>query len=72
MATAIIIPFDVTDCSDVGGQVTPICENDNDLDFEEKQFNDLISIDSYHYFASHKRFSQENILLFIGKTVTIA
>ena len=35
----------------VGEQVTPICEDANNIHFEKKQFRALISIDSYHYFA---------------------
>ena len=50
---------------DIGEQVTPICEDANNLHFEEKQFNALISIDAYHYFAGYKGFFQEKILPFI-------
>lgn len=49
----------------IGGQVTPVCEDANDLHFNEKQFNALVSIDSYHYFAGHKGFFQEKILPFM-------
>ena len=49
----------------IGGQVTPVCEDANNLHFEEKQFNALISIDSYHYFAGQKGFFQEKILPFM-------
>ena len=49
----------------VGEQVTPICEDANNLHFEEKQFNALVSIDSYHYFAGQKGFFQEKILPFM-------
>ncbi len=49
----------------VGAQITPICEDANHLSFEKKQFNALISIDSYHYFAGSKGFFQEKILPFI-------
>ena len=49
----------------VSEQITPICEDANNLHFEEKQFDALISIDSYHYFAGHKGFFQEKILPFI-------
>ena len=49
----------------VSEQMTPICEDANNLHFEEKQFDALVSIDSYHYFAGHEGFFQENILPFI-------
>lgn len=49
----------------VGTQVTPVCEDANCLNFAEKQFNALISIDSYHYFAGQKGFFQEKILPFM-------
>ena len=49
----------------IGKQVTPICEDANNLHFEEKQFNALVSIDSYHYFAGHKGFFQDKILPFM-------
>lgn len=49
----------------VGEQVIPVCEDANNLHFEEKQFNALISIDSYHYFAGYKGFFKEKILPFM-------
>lgn len=49
----------------VSEQVTPICEDANHLHFEEKQFNAMVSVDAYHYFAGHKGFFQEKILPFI-------
>lgn len=49
----------------VGEQIEPICEDANNLHFEEKQFNALVSIDSYHYFAGHEGFFQEKILPFM-------
>lgn len=49
----------------VGEQVIPICEDANHFHFQEKQFNALVSIDSYHYFAGHKGFFQEKILPFM-------
>lgn len=49
----------------VGEQITPICEDANNLSFEKKQFRALISIDSYHYFAGIKGFFQEKLLPFI-------
>ena len=49
----------------VGDQVTPVCEDANNLPFEKKQFRALISIDSYHYFAGNRGFFQEKILPFV-------
>lgn len=49
----------------VSKQVKPICEDANNLHFDKKQFNALISVDSYHYFAGHKGFFQEKIMPFI-------
>lgn len=49
----------------VGEQITPICEDANNLHFEKKQLRALISIDSYHYFAGSKGFFQEKILPFM-------
>lgn len=49
----------------VATQITPVCEDANYLPFGEKQFNALISIDSYHYFAGQKGFFEEKILPFM-------
>lgn len=49
----------------VGEQITPICEDANNLHFEKKYFHALISIDAYHYFGGSKGFFQEKILPFI-------
>lgn len=49
----------------VGTQITPVCEDANELHFEEKLFGALISIDSYHYFAGHEGFFAEKILPFM-------
>ena len=49
----------------VGEQITPVCEDANDLHFEKKQFCALVSIDSYHYFAGNEGFFQEKILPFL-------
>ena len=40
----------------VDRQVTPVCEDANDLHFGEKQFSAIFSIDAYHYFAGNKVF----------------
>lgn len=49
----------------IGGQVTPVCEDANDLSFEKKKFDALFSVDSYHYFAGSEGFFQEKILPFM-------
>ena len=49
-------------CWGVGEQITPVCEDANQLHFEEKQFHALFSIDAYHYFGGSKGFFQEKIL----------
>lgn len=49
----------------VSEQVMPVCEDANNLRFKEKQFNALVSIDSYHYFGGHKGFFKEKILPFM-------
>ncbi len=55
----------------VKDQVTPMCEDANNLHFEKKQFRALISIDSYHYFAGYKGFFQEKILPFVKDNGTV-
>ena len=40
----------------VGEQVTPVCEDANDLHFDKKQFCALVSIDSYHYLRETRAF----------------
>ena len=49
----------------VGEQITPVFEDANDLHFDEKQFDALVSIDSYHYFAGYEGFFQEKIMPFV-------
>lgn len=49
----------------VSGQVIPNCEDANHLSFEKKQFNALVSVGSYHYFAGYEGFFQEKILPFM-------
>lgn len=52
-------------CWGVGEQITPVCEDANQLHFEEKQFHALFSVDAYHYFGGSKGFFQEKILPFM-------
>ena len=49
----------------VGEQITPVCEDANDLHFDEKQFDALVSIDAYHYIAGYEGFFQEKIMPFV-------
>lgn len=51
---------------DISDRVTPVHEDANKLHFEAKQFNALISIDSYHYFAGETGFFQNKILPFMN------
>lgn len=46
----------------IDDKVTPICEDANNLRFEERIFSAMISIDSYHYFGGEVGFFQEKIL----------
>ena len=55
----------------IGGQVTPVCEDADNLHFEKKQFHALVSIDSYHYFAGHEGFFQEKILPFMKDSAEV-
>ena len=50
----------------VGEQIVPVHEDANELHFDEGQFAALISIDSYHYFATKKGFFEEKILPFLS------
>ncbi len=49
----------------VDGQILPFREDANKLSFKEKQFDALVSVDSYHYFAGSEGFFQERILPFL-------
>lgn len=58
----------------VGGQITPVHEDANQLGFEKGKFDYLFSVDAYHYFGTPKGFFQEKILPFLkdGATALIA
>lgn len=49
----------------VGEQIIPICEDANELNFSHNQFDALVSIDSYHYFAGQTNFFENKILPFL-------
>ena len=50
----------------VDDRIIPVHEDANDLHFEKGLFQALVSIDSYHYFATKKGFFEEKILPFLG------
>ena len=49
----------------MGTQILPVCEDANRLNFEEKMFDALSSIDAYHYFATAPGFFSDKILPFL-------
>lgn len=49
----------------VGKQITPVCEDANNLHFDPAQFHALVSVDAYHYFAGTKGFFDSKILPFL-------
>ncbi len=52
-------------------QIVPVHEDANELNFEKGQFSALISIDSYHYFATGKGFFEEKILPFLSEKAVV-
>lgn len=50
----------------VGEQIVPVHEDAKELNFDKGQFSALVSIDSYHYFATGKGFFEEKILPFLN------
>ena len=50
----------------VGDKITPVHKDANELHFEKGQFSALVSIDSYHYFATKKGFFEEKILPYLS------
>ena len=55
----------------VGTQISPVCEDANQLNFEKRQFDALFSIDSYHYFATEMNFFEDKILPFLKDKATV-
>lgn len=55
----------------VGDQITPVCEDANNLSFDNGQFEALVSIDSYHYFAGKIGFFENKILPFLKNKAVI-
>ena len=50
----------------VSEQIIPVHEDANNLHFEKGQFDALLSIDAYHYFATKPDFFEEKILPYLG------
>lgn len=48
-----------------GEQIIPVHEDATELKFDKGQFSLLVSVDSYHYFATKKGFFEEKILPFL-------
>ena len=46
----------------IENRVVPFHEDANELHFEEKLFQTLVSVDAYHYFGTDKRFFTEKML----------
>ena len=55
----------------VSEQIIPVHEDANNLNFEKGKFNALISIDSYHYFATKNHFFEEKILPFLSAKAVV-
>lgn len=55
----------------VGEQIIPAHEDANELTFDKGQFDALISVDSYHYYAGKKGFFEEKILPFLSDGATV-
>ena len=55
----------------VGEQIIPVHADANELDFDRGQFNLLVSVDSYHYFATKKGFFEEKMLPFLSENAVV-
>ncbi|MBR4290070.1 MAG: methyltransferase domain-containing protein [Oscillospiraceae bacterium] len=55
----------------IGEQITPVHKDANELEFDKGQFSSLVSIDSYHYFATKKCFFEEKILPFLSDKAVV-
>ncbi len=55
----------------VGEQITPICEDANNLSFAKRQFDMLVSIDAYHYFATGAGFFENKILPLLNHNAVV-
>ena len=52
-------------------QIIPVHEDANELTFDKGQFDLLVSIDAYHYFAAKKGFFEEKILPFLSDKAVV-
>lgn len=55
----------------VDKQITPVCEDANNLSFAKREFDILVSIDSYHYFATDIGFFENKILPFLNNNAVM-
>ena len=55
----------------VNEQITPVCEDANNLSFAKREFDILVSIDSYHYFATDIGFFENKILPFLNNNAVV-
>jgi cyclopropane fatty-acyl-phospholipid synthase-like methyltransferase len=55
----------------MGEQLIPVHEDANALSFAKETFDALVSIDSYHYFATQKGFFEGKILPFLRDKATV-
>ena len=55
----------------IGEQITPVCEDANNLSFAKRQFDVLVSVDSYHYFATATGYFENKILPFLNDNATV-
>jgi len=55
----------------VGEQIIPIHKDANELEFDKGKFSLLVSVDSYHYFATKKGFFEEKILPFLSDKAVV-
>ena len=55
----------------VDEQIIPVCEDANNLSFAKREFDILVSIDSYHYFATDIGFFENKILPFLNNNAVV-
>lgn len=55
----------------IGEQTIPVCEDANNLSFTQNQFDILVSIDAYHYFATDIGFFENKILPFLKDNAVV-
>lgn len=55
----------------MGEQMVAVCEDANHLTYAKKQFDAMVSVDAYHYFATDPGFFEEKILPFLKEGATV-